>query len=209
MRIIDKRWNSFAPGYRRAVLELWEQLDFILLPVPVVAAVILGILNCYGYYTPALPTLEDLAVVFLSCSTAGCFVRFLIQRRPFFLWSTLVSSVLLSREIHFAGTSMWVYIGLILLCAAALHFYDRLRDYLCRRFVVNLLAMGFFAYLISVTLDARWWKPRPFSPGIPGEATFHAAVEESMEIVGHLLIGAALVFSRRRRPSALGASQGS
>ncbi len=113
--------------------------------------------------------------------------------------------MLLCREIRFVGTSAGVYVGLVAMLALALHYYDKLREDLTHPRVVDLLATGFFSYFLSVTIDTRWWKARNWWSGIPGEDVFHVPLEETMELVGHLLVGAAilsvgLVARSDRRP---------
>ena len=98
--------------------------------------------------------------------------------------------VILCREIHFQGTDFGIYLGLLLLLGIALLRYDELKDYLANPFVVNLLAIGFFSYFLSQSIDQRWYR------GLPGEAVVHVSLEETMEVLGHCFIGTALIFAK-------------
>ena len=167
--------------------------------LPFAISVGTGAVIVAGIWTPQRTPLETAAIQVLTILTGLCVLRFAISRRPFFLWGTALFGVLLCREIHFAGTSAGVYIGLSVLFVLALQHTERLREYLESRFVINALALGFSLYAIAVTIDARWWKPRGFLPGIPGEEIFHVPLEETLELVGHLVIGLGLIGARRVR----------
>jgi hypothetical protein len=177
-------WRCFRPGW---------------LLVPFVFALAGGGAMVAGIWIPEKEPLERLAVELLFVTTALATLRLAFGLHPFFLWGTALLSVLLSREIHFAGTSEGVYLGLLALFALALYYAEQLSEYLASRFVVNSLAAGIFAYAIAVSLDARWWKPRDLWGGIPGEEIFHVPLEESMELVGHVLISLGVLCARRSR----------
>jgi hypothetical protein len=182
------------------VRELWRLFRTWSLLVPLLVAVALGMMITENLYAPEKGLLEFAAIVMLSVATALAFARFLASRHPFFLWGSGLLSVLLCREIHFMGTSTGVYIGMVVMLVVANRYYANLREYLATSFVTNALAMGSFAYLVAVTIDARWWKARAAWPGIPGEEVFHVPLEELMELVGHVLILAALLLARPVRP---------
>ena len=64
---------------------------------------------------------------------------------------------------------------------------------------MTLLALAFFSYFLSKSLDQNWWK------AVPGESTFERPVEETMEVVGHgfmLLLAAVSVKARRQAADA-------
>ena len=177
-------WSCFRPGW---------------LLLPLGFAVAGGGAMVAGIWIPEKEPLERLAIEFLFLTTALATLRLAFGLHPFVLWGTALLSVLLSREIHFAGTSTGVYLGLLALFALALYYAEQLSEYLASRFVVNSLAAGMFAYAIAVSLDARWWKPRDLWGGIPGEEIFHVPLEESMELVGHVLISLGVLCARRSR----------
>lgn len=176
--------------------------------LPLVITVGAGAVMVMGSWRPGRAPLEIAAIQVLTVITALCVLRFAISRRPFFLWGASLCGVLLSREIHFAGTSTGVYFGVLILFVLALHHMERLIEYMQSRFVINALAIGFCLYAISVTIDARWWKPRGLLPGIPGEEIFHVPLEETMELLGHLMIGLGLLGARRAVGSRSNSSPG-
>ena len=53
------------------------------------------------------------------------------------------------------------------------------------------LGTGFFTYFLAVTTDQRFWK------FIPAEKIFHTTLEESLELIGHVILGGALFFATR------------
>jgi hypothetical protein len=58
--------------------------------------------------------------------------------------------------------------------------------------LVTLLGTGFFTYFLAVTTDQRFWK------FFPAEKIFHTTLEESLELLGHIIIGCALLFATRK-----------
>ena len=96
-------------------------------------------------------------------------------------------------EIHFEGTDPGIYLGLLLLFGIALLKYDTLKDYLDNPLVINLLLIGFFTYFLSQTVDQRWWRINP------GEDLVNVSLEESLEMIGHVMIGFAAVICRRNK----------
>jgi hypothetical protein len=82
---------------------------------------------------------------------------------------------------------------MLLLFGIALLKYDTLKDYLDNPLVINLLLIGFFTYFLSVTIDQRWWK------GIPEEKLVHVPLEETLEVLGHCIIGFAVVFCKSKK----------
>jgi len=117
-------------------------------------------------------------------------LRYLISRHNFFLWGTGLLGLIMCREIHFEGTDPGMYIGLLMLLGIALLKYDKFKDYLDNPLVINLLLIGFFTYFLSQTLDQRWWK------GLPGERIVHVSLEEMLEVLGHCIIGSAILFCK-------------
>lgn len=183
--------------WRRNLHALWSGVIPACILLPFAISLVTGTVIVAGLWVPSKAPLETAAIQVLSLTTALCVLRFTISKRPFFLWAAALSGVLLSREIHFAGTGAGVYIGLLILFLLALHHTEKLRDYLESRFVINALVVGFCLYAIACTIDARWWKPRVFSPGIPGEEIFHVPLEESMELLGHIVISLGVIGARR------------
>jgi hypothetical protein len=95
------------------------------------------------------------------------------------------------REIHFEGTDEAIFIGLAILLGIILIKYDRFKAYLANPWVVNLLVAGFLTYFLSQTVDQRWWRI------IPGENLVNVSLEETLELLGHCMIGFAAVLCKR------------
>jgi hypothetical protein len=64
-----------------------------------------------------------------------------------------------------------------------------------RNSLINFLAGGFLFYILSQTIDQRWWK------GLPGEEAVFVPLEELIEIFGHCTVGFGLLFSKQVRQS--------
>jgi hypothetical protein len=186
----------FPVDVRFVVRELWRLFRNGSLIVPVLVNVVLGVIITEKLYAPDKGLLEIGAILILSLATALGLARYLVSRHPFFLWGSGLLGVLLCREIHFVGTSGGVYVGLAVMFLVAFRYYENLREYLASSFVINMLAMGFFSYSLSVSIDARWWKARGAWSGIPGEEVFHVPLEELMELLGHALVIGALLLAR-------------
>jgi len=101
--------------------------------------------------------------------------------------------VLLVREIHPPGSSEGVYLGLLTLFYIAYKQHHLFVDYIRSNHLVTMLGMGFFSYFLSVTTDQRFWQ------FIPEEKLFHTKLEESLEMLGHITIGVALLFATKNK----------
>ena len=101
--------------------------------------------------------------------------------------------VLWIREIHPPGSSGGVYLGLLALFYIAHKNHHLFAGYIINKRLVTMLGTGVFTYFISVTTDQRWWK------FVPAEKIFQPRLEESMELVGHILVGSALLFASSGR----------
>lgn len=139
-------------------------------------------------------TLEAVALIITGGFCLLCFSRFVYIKDKFFLWASAMMLVLFVREVHPPGSSEGVYLGLLALFYIAHKQHDIFVDYFRSKYLATLLGVGFFAYFISVTTDQRWWK------FIPGEKMVGSTLEESMEVVGHIFIGCALLFARKMSP---------
>ena len=153
---------------------------------------VLWILIAAGGYNYGRKELEATAIVVTCFFVLAAVLRYLITRHNFFLWGTGLMFLIMCREIHFEGTDPGIYIGMLLLFGIALLKYDTLKDYLDNPVVINLLLIGFFTYFLSVTIDQRWWK------GIPEEKLVHVPLEETLEVLGHCIIGFAVVFCKSK-----------
>jgi len=159
------------------------------LPLTIGTCIILLILN--HVYPFGKPTLELVALIITSGFCLLCFSRFVYSKDKFFLWASAMMLVLFVREIHPPGSSGGVYLGLLALFYIAHKKHHIFVDYFRSKSLVTFLGVGFFTYFISVTTDQRWWK------FIPGEKMVYSTLEESMEVVGHIFIGCALLLATK------------
>jgi hypothetical protein len=173
--------------------QLRSHFNYRILILSAVIAAILWILMATGVVRPGKEPLETAAVVVTGILMLIAALRFILSRQVFFLWSTALFLLIMCREIHFAGTDEAIFIGLLVLLGIILFEYDRFKAYLANPRVVNLLVAGFFTYFLSQTVDQRWWRI------IPGEDLINVSLEETLELLGHVLIGLAVVFCRRHR----------
>ena len=136
----------------------------------------------------------------LHITGAFCFMsllRFLHSKEKFFLWATGLLMLLHFREFHPPNSNFVTYFGLIWFFYYAYKNHHLFADYLRGRYLITLLGVGFFSYLIAVSTDERLWKD--FIP-IPGEQEFHNKLEETLELLGHIAIGCALLFATKKPP---------
>lgn len=169
---------------------LFRRFDYRYLVVPPGVMIALWFLIAAGFYSYGRQELESLAILVNCCLVMALVVRLCVSRHVFFLWSIGLMGLVLAREIHFDWTDAGIYIGLIVMLGVASLKYDALKDYLDTRWVINLVAIGLFTYVLSQTIDQRWWK------GLPGEDLVHVPLEETMEVLGHCFIGVALLCAR-------------
>lgn len=178
---------------KKNLIVLHQGINYWSLLIPLAVTALLWILIAAGGYTLGRKELEPAAIVVSSLFMLSAALRYLISRHNFFLWSTGLMGLIMCREIHFEGTDPGIYIGLLLLFGIVLLKYDTLKDYLDNPLVINLLLMGFFTYFLSQTIDQRWWK------GMPEEKLVHVPLEETLEVLGHCIIGSAVVFCKSRQ----------
>ena len=178
---------------KKNFLVLHQKINYWFLLVPLVLTSVLWVLIAAGGYKYSREELEAAAIVVSYLLLLAAALRYLITRHNFFSWSTGLMGLIMCREIHFAGTDPGIYLGLLLLFVITLLKYDTLKEYLDNPLVINLLLIGFFTYFLSQTIDQRWCK------GIPGEKIVHVPLEETLEVLGHCIIGSAVVFCRRRK----------
>jgi hypothetical protein len=101
----------------------------------------------------------------------------------------MLMGVLLWREIHLAWSGELTYATLLVLGLLALRHFRRLSPYLEAPVFLTLLAMGFFTYAITVSVDQGWWN------AVPGLKMVQDPLEETMEVLGHILIGSGAVVA--------------
>ncbi len=170
---------------------LMNRFNYGVLFIPPALTVLLWIIMAFGVIKPEKQPLEIAAVVVSGLFMLIAAVRFIVSRHVFFLWSTVLFLLIMCREIHFEGTDEAIFIGLVVLLVIVLLKYDRFEDYLANPWVINLLVAGFFTYFLSQTVDQRWWRI------IPGENLVNVSLEETLELLGHAMIGFAVVLCKR------------
>ncbi len=174
---------------------LMSSFNYRFLIVPPLVTVLLWIIMANGVFKAEKPPLETASVVVSGLFMVIAAVRFIGSRHVFFLWSTALFLLIMCREIHFEGTDEAIFIGLLLLLGVVLLKYDRLKDYLANPWVINSLVAGFFIYFLSQTVDQRWWQD------FPGESLVFVPLEETLELLGHCIIGFAVVLCRVYKPA--------
>ena len=186
--------TTFAIIWKNFVA-LLHQIDYRTLLTCLVLVGLLWPLIWIGLIRPTKQVLEIAAVVITGLFTLGLIVRFALTHHLFLLWAVGLMAIAMSREIHFSGSDEALLIGWPMLLGIALWRYDLFKTYLENPVLINFLAGGFLFYILSQTIDQRWWK------GLPGEGVVHVPLEELIEILGHCTVGFALLFSKQVQPS--------
>ncbi len=123
-------------------------------------------------------------------------LRFVIQRKWYWLWLTVLAALLYCRELHFDGSNILVHAGIVVVFTVAWWGYEKMADYFTSRLVLTLIVLLFTFYTITQTLDQRWWQ------FLPHEDDWIKASEEFLEVMGHCMLLSLAVFSRpRKRPA--------
>lgn len=159
--------------------------------VPLIVAVCITQLILHQVYPFDKYFLEDAALIVTGGFFLLCAFRFALSKDRFFLWAAAMMLVVFVREVHPPGSSGGVYLGLMALFYIAYKKHHLFADYIPNRRLITMLGTGFFTYFIAVTTDQRFWK------FIPAEKIFHTTLEESLELLGHILIGSALLFANK------------
>ena len=176
-------------------VRLMSSFNYRFMIVPPLVTVLLWIIMANGVFKAEKPPLETASVVVSGLFMVIAAVRFIGSRHVFFLLSTALFLLSMCRELHFEGTDEAIFIGLLILLGVVLLKYDRLKDYLANPWVINSLVAGFFIYFLSQTVDQRWWQD------FPGESLVFVPLEETLELLGHCIIGFAVVLCRVYKPA--------
>ena len=169
-------------------LLLFRMANYYFLLIPFIFVILISALILNDLFPFSKGDLEDLALLICFTFSMACAIKFLIYRQLFYLWCFGLTLTFFAREVHFAGTSAAVYFSLLLHLFLALNFREKFSPYLRQPIFLTALATGFTFYFISQTTDQRWWR------GFPYEAVVHVPLEESMEIIGHLVVCSTLLF---------------
>ena len=175
-------WIIFIPPLVISVSIIWLTLNHI-----------------HPYDKSVLATknvLEEAALHVTSGFCFLCLLRFLYSKEKFSLWAFWMMMLLFIREIHPPIADYSTYISLLWLFYFAYKNHHIFAGYLRSRYLVTLLGVGFFTYVLAVTTDERVLM-RDLVP-IPGEGKFHTKLEETLELIGHIAIGCALLFATKK-----------
>jgi len=176
-----------------------EQELYALAVIGVVTSVIAG------YYYPRKALLETLGIAVISCTLLLCLLRYWRLRDRFTLGCVWLAFAFCSREIHYPGSDALLYLSLLALGYLVVTRYPFFKPYIQNRICFSIFAAAFLAYFFSQTVDQRWWRALPY------EKLVQTKLEETMEIVGHLYLGAALLLwratNRSDRPGRTGADR--
>ena len=183
--------NTFFKRMLENFISLIRLVDYRILLSCFLITIVLWPLIWIGFIRPTKQVLEITAVVITGLLTLGLIVRFALMRHLFLLWGAGFMAIAMSREIHFSGSDEILLIGWPMLLGIALWRYDVFKTYLENPVLINFLAGGLLFYILSQTIDQRWWK------GLPGEDVVHVPLEELTEILGHCTVGFVLLFSRQ------------
>ena len=184
----DPRVKDKRPFSQQCKLVSSHANYFLIFSVPLIFTLIISLLILNQLYPVSKNILEITALIVLGAFFIISVVRFTLSKDNYFIWASSLLLILLIREIHPPGSSLGVYIGILILLYVAHKKFHLFSDYFLNSKFINLLALGFFTYFIAVTTDQRFWK------FIPGENIVHVPLEESLEVIGHLLVGYGLVF---------------
>ena len=187
------------PGFSQQFKLVCKSANFwliFILPLAISGFIIwLSLDNIYPYDRPQLYVKNALEEVALYVTSGFCFIcllRFIYGKDKFFLWASGMMMILFIRELHPPISSVGVYIGLLWLFYIAYKKPHIFGDYLSSKYLVTFLGVGFFTYVLAVTTDERVWR------FVPGEYVFHTKLEETLEVLGHVFIGCALLFATKK-----------
>lgn len=180
---------TFLQTYKAVCTQINYLLIFL---IPLLITFFINLLIQYQVYTVGKSILENTALIVLGAFLLICLARFTFNKNMFFLWASCLLLILFIREIHPPGSSAGVYLGILALFIVAQKKYHQFNFYFQNKKLINFIAIGFCTYLISVSIDQRFWK------FIPGEELAHVPLEETLELVGHLFIGYGLAFASNK-----------
>ena len=187
--------NSHLALIRNNLIALVRPIDYRTVLICLGITLLFWLLIWLGLIDPDKQGLEIAAVAISGVLTIGLAGRYAYTRHLFLLWAAGFMAIALSREIHFSGSDEILLIGWPIMLVIILWRYDLFKGYLKNPVLINFLAGGFLLYLISQTIDQRWWR------GVPGEDLVHVPLEELIEIFGHCTVGLAMLFCKESRRS--------
>ena len=100
--------------------------------------------------------------------------------------------IVIRKRNVFKGSNILVHVGIVVVFTVAWLAYQTMAEHFTSRRVVTLIVLLFAFYTITQTLDQRWWK------FLPRENDWKKAVEEFLEVMGHLTLLILVAFSKAR-----------
>ena len=182
---LERIWKNF--------ISLIRPIDYRTLVACIVISIALWPLILFGFIRPTKPVVEIASVVIMGLFLLGIVVRFAVKRDLFLLWAVGLMAIGLCREIHFTGSDEILLIGWPILWGILIWRYDLFKSYLMNPVLLNLLAGGFLFYCTSQTVGQRWWQY------LPTEEVVFVRLEETIELLGHCMVGIALLFCKEVR----------
>lgn len=181
-------------GFKEVTAYLFKQVDWRIMVVPPVVAFAIGYAVVQGYYLHKKPIMEFIGLAVSTYFFLICLLRYRLDKQTFRLGCVWISFAFWSREIHYPGSDILVYGSILLLAYWVVTRFDFFKPYIDSQPYFSLFAAAFLSYFISQTTDQRWWR------FVPYEDVVHVRLEETMEIVGHLFLGTALILWQRVQP---------
>ena len=178
-------------GFKAVVAYLFKQLDFRYLVLPPIFALVIGYSVVQGYYLPKKLVLEFVGLACIGYFFLACVLRYRYDKNTFTLGCVWISFAFFSREIHYPGSDVLVYASILLLGYLLVTRFDFFKPYIDEPPYFSIFAAAFLSYFISQSTDQRWWR------FVPYEDVTHVRLEETMEIIGHMFLGTALILWRR------------
>jgi len=182
-----------APGPKAVLAAAWRTVWAPALLAPVLAAGLIVFLACGRHVPFNRPLLQLASVVILPVAMLIAIVRWAVTREGYFLWLAGLAAALTCAETHVAGASAGIYVAIAALALVAWLKRAAMAAQFAYRPVATLLGMAMLAYLIAESVDRNVWA------WLPSEGRFADAVEETMEVIGHCLVTALAIISRKAR----------
>ncbi len=153
-----------------------------------------GTLPGDGFFRPLMETISPwlLAVAMLIAA-----IRWVFSREVIFVYFFLLAGILLAREFHFAGTGGGVYSALGTLFYLAWCNFSKLENLFARRNIITGVALQFFLYSLSTSLDRSVWR------FLPHRRVWSSPLEELIETIGHICLIMVLLLVARHASTLL------
>ena len=126
--------------------------------------------------------LEIIALFLTSAATLAYLIRAILSKKFIFIFFTVLAAAFLCREIHFAGTSVGIYIVLVALALWGIYKQDEIFENLNKGQFLQWLVSTVFVYFLGVLMARRALK------FLPLEHDLHVAFEEMLENGAHLML---------------------